>query len=223
MHRFATLGVVRLRMTESYYGQRYYNPGTGRWLSRDPANEDGGINLYAFVENNPVNEYDGLGLCDVCAVKSGPIVSYTGASDVATYPQHHFTVTVDFEEDGTKVGNDTASIAKCQYRQLIKGHLFLNGTQYAFKSSGSGLHIPEDSFVDDGYNISMTNGTKYHFFTNDNPGLGGLKKTDNIDVYYEFEAQIIDTGSNKVVAEKDGYWVGIKGAYKRQFTHGGFN
>jgi len=112
-------------MTESYYGQRYYNPGTGRWLSRDPANEDGGINLYAFVENNPVNEYDGLGLCDVCAVKSGPIVSYTGASDVATYPQHHFTVTVDFEEDGTKVGNDTASIAKCQYRQLIKGHLLV--------------------------------------------------------------------------------------------------
>jgi RHS repeat-associated protein len=24
-----------------YYGQRYYNPGTGRWLSRDPINEEG--------------------------------------------------------------------------------------------------------------------------------------------------------------------------------------
>jgi RHS repeat-associated protein len=32
-----------------YYGYRYYNPGTGRWLSRDPIGEKGGLNLYGFV------------------------------------------------------------------------------------------------------------------------------------------------------------------------------
>jgi RHS repeat-associated protein len=45
-----------------YYGYRYYNPSTGRWLSRDPLGEDGGRNLYGFVRNNPLNRVDFLGL-----------------------------------------------------------------------------------------------------------------------------------------------------------------
>jgi len=43
-----------------YYGYRYYDPSTGRWLSRDPIGEKGGRNLFAFVENN-LNLVDGLG------------------------------------------------------------------------------------------------------------------------------------------------------------------
>ncbi len=31
-----------------YYGYRYLNPATGRWLNRDPIAERGGLNLYAF-------------------------------------------------------------------------------------------------------------------------------------------------------------------------------
>jgi RHS repeat-associated protein len=34
----------------------------GRWLSRDPIEEDGGINLYGYVGGNPVNLVDPLGL-----------------------------------------------------------------------------------------------------------------------------------------------------------------
>jgi len=45
-----------------YYGYRYYDPSTGRWPSRDPIKEDGGINLYGFVGNNGVKEWDYLGL-----------------------------------------------------------------------------------------------------------------------------------------------------------------
>ena len=44
-----------------YYGYRYYNPSTGRWLSRDPMEEEGGVNLYGFVSNDGVNTYDLLG------------------------------------------------------------------------------------------------------------------------------------------------------------------
>ncbi|MGC4073935.1 MAG: RHS repeat-associated core domain-containing protein [Nibricoccus sp.] len=43
------------------YGLRYYNPGAGRFINRDPIGEAGGINLYAFVANNPVNTRDILG------------------------------------------------------------------------------------------------------------------------------------------------------------------
>lgn len=41
------LGVVLIPGT----GQCFYNPNSGRWLSRDPAGEKGGRNLYAFVRN----------------------------------------------------------------------------------------------------------------------------------------------------------------------------
>lgn len=43
---------------------RYYDPSTGKWLTRDPISYAGGINLYAYCENNPVNRYDFLGWFD---------------------------------------------------------------------------------------------------------------------------------------------------------------
>jgi RHS repeat-associated protein len=44
-----------------YYGYRYLDVDLGRWVSRDPIEEDGGFNLYAF-DNNTVNKYDVFGL-----------------------------------------------------------------------------------------------------------------------------------------------------------------
>jgi len=41
---------------------RAYNPELGMWLSRDPIAENGGLNLYAYVGNNPIMRYDPLGL-----------------------------------------------------------------------------------------------------------------------------------------------------------------
>jgi RHS repeat-associated protein len=41
-----------------HYGYRYYDPGTGRWLSRDPLEEKGGANIYGFVVNSPINKFD---------------------------------------------------------------------------------------------------------------------------------------------------------------------
>ncbi|MGH9632040.1 MAG: RHS repeat domain-containing protein, partial [Bryobacteraceae bacterium] len=41
---------------------RPYDPRTGRWLSRDPIGELGGINLYGYVHGDPINRTDRLGL-----------------------------------------------------------------------------------------------------------------------------------------------------------------
>jgi RHS repeat-associated protein len=46
----------------NYYGFRYYNAATGRWLSRDPIEEQGGSNLYSFVLNRTSGSVDFLGL-----------------------------------------------------------------------------------------------------------------------------------------------------------------
>jgi RHS repeat-associated protein len=45
-----------------YYGYRYYAPELGRWINRDPIEEEGGVNLYGMVGNDAVNRLDRLGL-----------------------------------------------------------------------------------------------------------------------------------------------------------------
>jgi RHS repeat-associated protein len=55
-----------------YYGYGHYAPRLGRWLNRDPIAEQGGLNLYAFVGNEPVAN------SDVCGLWSGTYnCSYT--------------------------------------------------------------------------------------------------------------------------------------------------
>jgi len=44
-----------------YYGYRSYDPVTGRWSSRDPIGERGGVNLSAFVSNHPIGSIDLFG------------------------------------------------------------------------------------------------------------------------------------------------------------------
>ncbi len=45
-----------------HYGLRYCNPSTGRWLSRDPIEEQGGLNLFGFIGNDALNSIDQIGL-----------------------------------------------------------------------------------------------------------------------------------------------------------------
>ncbi len=45
-----------------YWGLRYYSFTLGRWINRDPIEEEGGLNLYVFVENDGINSFDSLGL-----------------------------------------------------------------------------------------------------------------------------------------------------------------
>jgi RHS repeat-associated protein len=44
-----------------YYGFRYFGPSLGRWVSRDPIGENGGVNLMGFVKNRPPNAIDKYG------------------------------------------------------------------------------------------------------------------------------------------------------------------
>ncbi len=56
-HRFST----KYFDTETgfyYYGYRFYSPTFSRWLNRDPIEEDGGVNLYAFCKNSSAINFD---------------------------------------------------------------------------------------------------------------------------------------------------------------------
>jgi RHS repeat-associated protein len=66
-----------------YYGYRFYNPSTGRWLNRDQRDErKWEKNVYSFAENRPINSYDLLGLYSVasCQANVDKIMNNPGAS-----------------------------------------------------------------------------------------------------------------------------------------------
>ena len=43
------------------YNYRYYIPAIGRWSAIDPIEENGGLNLFAFYNNDTINRWDHLG------------------------------------------------------------------------------------------------------------------------------------------------------------------
>ena len=45
-----------------YYNYRHYEPVMGRWMSRDPIGEEGGLGLYGFYRNSAVIGFDVLGM-----------------------------------------------------------------------------------------------------------------------------------------------------------------
>jgi RHS repeat-associated protein len=44
------------------FGRRYYFPSLGRWLTPDPEGFHDGMNLYAYVHNDPLTHFDEYGL-----------------------------------------------------------------------------------------------------------------------------------------------------------------
>jgi integrase/recombinase XerD len=63
------------------YGYRYYDPLTGRWPSRDPIQEKGGVNLYGFVGNDGISNIDAYGLCKLGKKIGCKIASFAFESD----------------------------------------------------------------------------------------------------------------------------------------------
>jgi RHS repeat-associated protein len=117
-----------------YYAYRYYSASTGRWLSRDPIDEEAfrlpslkdfedidlplEPNLYGFAANDPADEVDALGLV---------IVGFYGADTPFTFPN-----------DGNKVMQEIAGAVKAP---LFRSNAIYPAYRYLvnyFSSNGPG-------------------------------------------------------------------------------------
>lgn len=85
------------------YLHRDYEPHAGRWRTRDPISEQGGMNMYAFVDNNPIAKWDYLGLTAHLSPLNGGVDNRSSVniylngdwSEIAMYNGHtgnHYTV-----------------------------------------------------------------------------------------------------------------------------------
>ena len=99
-------------------GYRYYSPEIGRWLSRDPFGEYGGVNINVFIQNNPINTIDWIGLCD--PVTASMIMQASSSSLVAGEALDTYSKTSEY-----KRANDNLAL------KLTEG----------FKNIGEGIKI----------------------------------------------------------------------------------
>src|SRR5271170_6280916 len=71
-----------------YLRNRYYSPGLGRFLSRDPSGIAGGVNLYAYASDDPTDFADpsGLGQGLDGAEPDASVYGYAGGIGSPTWP-----------------------------------------------------------------------------------------------------------------------------------------
>jgi RHS repeat-associated protein len=81
------------------FGLRFYDPRLGRWLNRDPIAERGSLNLYAFVQNNPVNQVDLLGLSSISFKPLGELLPQSAPSSFGEGEAYGATWVTDWEVD----------------------------------------------------------------------------------------------------------------------------
>lgn len=74
-----------LALTQS--ASAFYDANLGRWINRDPIEEEGAINLHAFVSNNPLSSIDLFGLAEVTKMSDGFVIE-VGKCEIVRHIGH---------------------------------------------------------------------------------------------------------------------------------------
>ena len=120
------------------YQRRFYSPSLGRWLNRDPIEEDGGENLYAMCMNKPSFTYDSYGLA-TSVIKhppgSIPLSGWKWTNSLAethwTYPSYETTlIPCGKRKVGYKVKiSPPVTIIHVYFRDLVEYFLSMSAEQ----------------------------------------------------------------------------------------------
>ena len=159
---------------------RPYKANTGTWPSRDPIGEGGGINLYGYVGNDPIDKIDPDGLC---ACQSGKWIGtgtgkQTGNGEVVLGGiSGTFTGTVTCTSDanltatvsGTVAGVTTTVISIGPWSQSFG--ITATGSD-ASSLAGAGVYASVSAGISGGGKVSQHLWTNLNFSVGAAPGQG---------------------------------------------------
>ena len=99
---------------------RYYDPGTGRFINRDPIGYQGGVNLYGFAGGNPVNDSDPSGLKKKRTFWQRVAHWFFGSADIGVSKARHGVEDI-YDIDGVKEADQAAATVGSTSKTLIVG------------------------------------------------------------------------------------------------------
>ena len=134
-----------------YYNYRHLEPVTGRWLQRDMIEENGGVNLYRFL-NNKFIRFDFLGLDDKCsAIGNFNVLSIMISINPAEREFDQRSVinaANDLLERLEEIGFYSGTAGLGEVNEILR--LIYNGARYA-----EGLLSKHNDLIDDGLGSSI--------------------------------------------------------------------
>jgi RHS repeat-associated protein len=179
-----------------YYKYRHYNPKLGRWTSRDPIEEEGGVNLYKFVENNGLNNIDLFGNKPLLEMNAYPkeykycggatwIVQFRGRNLTHNYGlvAQQMKITIKFEKcPNADKKPDDIYYEYTEFWPYIGGYWHVNGVdtwEVQEKSLRDRYGCTKGTVTFNGTARLIDGGRQLDYKTNESHPSGGLPYVDN--------------------------------------------
>jgi RHS repeat-associated protein len=170
-------------------GYRLYHNDLGRWISRDPIRENGGLNLYGYVGDNSVNRTDFLGLVPpVYNPGNWNDPGHNAANNCYTYAcdtRKPPGTTKDHQQPGSDAGapttgTDCQSVKSAAHKDGLKdkkGKCCPKGYHEVELYSGEHVHEPGVPLDASGVPVDPNDdiGADYHWYRQDSNGQWSSK------------------------------------------------
>jgi len=175
-----------------YYRARYYDPMEGRFISKDTISFSGGdVNLYGYVQNNPVNRTDPLGLFGITVGFEGSAAAFGFGGTAGIYGNYAH------DPSQSWYSGWSSSVT------VVAG----GGAAASVYGAGAGVHLSGNNAC----NVKQLNGT---FVNAGRMGLGTL----SVEGYRSPDGSV--TGGGITVGPAAGY-IGAMGGGSYTWTLGG--
>ena len=128
LKRWLRTGVMLALLSIACPVHAFYNPSAGRWLSRDPIAETGGVNSLGFVKNSPISKVDILGLKFDVQQKAMPVGSFPNLPGGAQeFGETKVIVTHNGKDNVTENGCGCARVEQAAEYNVV-GHSWVPDT-----------------------------------------------------------------------------------------------